>query len=63
MTSLNDVTRVSRVIEGGNYKRESATEVKEFSFCYYHCLGVLAQVLGSLLSHRPSTSAVLVPLE
>ena len=61
--SLNDVTRISYVLEGGNYKRGSATRLKEFCCCYYCHLGVLAQVLGSLLSHRPSTLAVSVPLE
>ena len=63
VTSLNDITRISHVIEGGNYKKGSATELKEFSCCYYSHLGVLAQVLGSLPSHRPSTLAVSVPLE
>ena len=64
--SLNDVTRISHVIEGGNYKRGSTSklmESSEFDCCYYCCLGVLAQALGSLPSHRPSTSAVSVPLE
>ena len=63
MTSLNDVMRISHVLEGGNYKRESATKPEEFGCCYYCHLGVQAQVLGSLQSQRPSTSAVLVPLE
>ena len=63
VTSLNDVMRISCAIEGGNYKRGRATKLEEFSCCYYCHLGVLAQVLGSLLSHRPSTSAVSVPLE
>ena len=63
MTSLNDVMRISCAIEGGNYKRESATELEEFGCCYYCCLGVSAQALGSLPSHRPSSLAVLVPLE
>ena len=45
--------------KGGNYKRGSATELMEFGCCYYCHLGVQAQVLGSLQSHRPSTSAVL----
>ena len=63
VTSLNDVTRISRAIEEGNCKRGSATELGEFGCCYYCCLGVLAQVLGYLPSHRPSTSAVSVPLE
>ena len=58
-----DVTRISHVLEGGNYKRGSATGLREFSCCYYCHLGVSAQVLGSLLSHRPSTLAVSVPLE
>ena len=62
VTSLHDVMRISHVIEGGNYKRGSATELKEFGCCYYSHLGVSAQALGSLLSHRPSTLAVLVPL-
>ena len=63
VTSLNDVTRISRALEGGNYKRGSATELEEFGCCYYCHLGVQAQVLGSLQSHRPSTLAVLVPLD
>ena len=63
ITSLNDVTSISCALKGGNYKRGSATELEEFGCCYYCCLGVQAQVLGSLQSHRPSTSAVSVPLE
>ena len=63
VTSLNDIMRISHALEGGNYKRESATKLKEFGCCYYCCLGVLTQVLGSLQSHRPSISAVLVPLK
>ena len=63
VTSLNDVTRVSHALEAGNYKRGSATKLEEFGCCYYCCLGVQAQILGSLQSHRPSTLAVLVPLE
>ena len=63
MTSLNDITRISCALEGGNYKRGSTTKLKEFSCCYYCHLGVQAQVLGSLQSHRPSTLAVSVPLE
>ena len=63
VTSLNDIMRISCALEGGNYKRGSATRLKEFGCCYYCHLGVLAQALGSLLSHRPSTLAVLVPLE
>ena len=63
VTSLNDITRISRAIEGGKYKRGSAMELEEFSCCYYCHLGVLAQALGSLPSHRPSTSAISVPLE
>ena len=61
--SLNDIMRISHALEGGNYKRGSATGLEEFSCCYYCHLGVSAQALGSLLSHRPSTSAVLVPLK
>ena len=61
--SLNDVMMISHAIEGGNYKRGSTTGLEEFGCCYYCCLGVLAQVLGSLPSHRPSTSAVSVPLK
>ena len=61
--SLNDVMKISHAIEGGNYKRGSATKLKEFSCCYYCHLGVSAQALGSLPSHRPSTLAVLVPLK
>ena len=63
VTSLNDVMSISHALEGGNYKRGSATKLKEFGCCYYCHLGVQAQVLGSLQSHRPSTSAVSVPLE
>ena len=63
VTSLNDVMMFSHVRKGGNCKRGSATELKEFSCCYYCHLGVQAQALGSLQSHRPSTSAVSVPLE
>ena len=63
VTSLNDITSISHTLEGGNYKRGSATELEEFGCCYYCHLGVQAQVLGSLQSHRPSTLAVLVPLE
>ena len=63
MMSLNDVTRVSHALEGGNYKKGSATKLEEFGCCYYCHLGVQAQVLGSLQSHRPSTSAVSVPLK
>ena len=63
VTSLNDVTRVSHALEGGDYKRGSATELLEFGCCYYCCLGIQAQVLGSLQSHRLPTLAVLVPLE
>ena len=63
VTSLNDVTRISHVIEGGNYKRGSTTELEEFGCCYYCHLGVSAQALGSFPSHRPSTLAVSVSLE
>ena len=63
VTSLNDVMRVSCALEAENYKRGSATELEEFGCCYYCCLGVQAQVLESLQSHRPSTSAVSMPLE
>ena len=63
MTSLNDVMRISHVIEGGNYKRGNTTKLGEFGCCYYCHLGVLAQALGSLPSHRPSILAVLVPLK
>ena len=47
----------------GNYKRGSETKLEEFSCCYYCHLGVQAQVLGSLQSHRPPTLAVSVSLE
>ena len=60
---INDVTRISHAIEGGNYKRGSATELEEFGCCYYYHWGVSAQVLASLPSHRPSTLAVSVPLK
>ena len=56
VTSLNDVMRTSHALEGENYKKGSATRLEEFGCCYYCHLGVSAQVLGSLLSHRPSTS-------
>ena len=46
MTSLNDIMRISHVIEGGNYKRGSTTKLEEFGCCYYCHLGVSAQVLG-----------------
>ena len=61
--SLYDVMRFSHVTEGGNYKRGSRTKPWEFSCCYYCHLGVLTQAFGSLLSHRPSTLAVSVPLK
>ena len=61
--SLNDIMRISHALEGGNYKRGSATVLEEFGCCYYCHLGVSTQVLGSLQSHRLSTSAVLVPLK
>ena len=63
VTSLNDIMRISCAIEGGKYKRGSATELEEFGCCYYCHLGVSAQALGSSPSHRPSTSAVSVPLK
>ena len=63
VTSSNDISSISHVLEGGNYKRGSATKLEEFGCCYYCHLHVQAQVLGSLQSHRPSTLAVLVPLE
>ena len=63
VTSLNDIMRISCAIEGGKYKRGNTTRLEEFGCCYYCHLGVSAQVLGSLLSHRPSTLAVSVPLE
>ena len=52
------------MIEGGNYKRGSATELREFGVQLLLLLssGCLAQVLGSLPGHRPSTLAVSVPL-
>ena len=63
MMSYYDITRISHALKGGNYKRGSTTELEGFGCCYYCCLGVQAQVLGSLQSHRPSTLAVSVPLE
>ena len=63
MTSLKDIMRVSRALEGGNYKRGSATKLVEFGCCHYCHLGIQAHVLGSPQSHRPSTLAVSVPLE
>ena len=38
--SLNDIMRISHALEGGNYKRGSATKLEEFGCCYYCCLGV-----------------------
>ena len=58
--SLYDVTRVSHATVGGNYKRRAQPSLKAAIYC---CLGVLTQAFGSLASHRPSTSAVSVPLE
>ena len=63
VTSLNDIMRISHVLEGGNYKRGSTTGLEEFGCCYYCPLGVQAQVLGSLQSNRPSTLAGSVPLK
>ena len=60
VTSLYHIMRVSHATVGGNYKRERMT--KPWG-CYYCRLGVLTQAFGSLISHRPSTSAVSVPLE
>ena len=34
VTSLNDVTRISHAIEGGNYKRGSATELKSLAAAF-----------------------------
>ena len=62
--------RIAYAIEGGNYKKGKHNQAGEFRVgssefgCCYQChLGVSTQVLGSLPSHRPSTSAVSVPLE
>ena len=41
---------------------KSVTELVDFGCSYYCHLGVSTQALGSLLSHRPSTLAVSVPL-
>ena len=60
VTSLYDVTRVSHATVGGNYKRRLWLSLRG---CYYCHLGVLTQEFGSLISHRPSNLAVLVPLE
>ena len=60
MTSLYDVTRVSHAIVGGNYKREHDQASGLLCYC---CLSVLTQAFGSLTSHRPSPSAVSVPVE
>ena len=51
--SLNDVTSISHALEGGNYKRGSTTELKEFGCCYYCHLGVQAQVFW--VSTKPQT--------
>ena len=61
MTSLYDVMRFSHVIEGGNYKREHDQALA--AAAAITVIWVFGQVFGSLLSHRPSTLAVLVPLE
>ena len=63
VTSLNDITSISHALEGGTIKGKDTTKLEEFGCCYYCHLGVQAQVLGSLQSHRPSTSAVSVPLK
>ena len=51
------------MIVGVNYKKEGMTKTQEIDCCYYCCLGVSTQAFGSLASHRPSTLAVLVPLD
>ena len=61
--SLYDITRVFHATEGGNYKKENTTEPLGLLLLLYCHLGVLAQVFGSLTRHRPSTSAISVPLE
>ena len=63
VTSLYDVTRFSCVTEGGNYKRRAKPSLRLLAAAITSYLGVSTQVFGSLLSHRPSTSAVSVPLE
>ena len=62
MTSLYDVTRVSHATVGENYKRRAWLSLRAAAavtviWVFWH------KYLGVLTSHRPSTSAVLVPLE
>ena len=60
VTSLYDVMRMSHATVGGNYKRRAQpslrTAVTVIWVFQHKCLGLLT-------SHRPSTSAVLVPLK
>ena len=59
MTSLYDVTRFSHATEGGNYKRRVQLSLGPAITVVW----VFQQAFGSILSHRPSTLAVSVPLE
>ena len=58
MMSLYDVMRISHAIEGGNYKRRAQPNIRAL---LSGCSGT--KHLGLLASHRPSTSAVSVPLK
>ena len=53
VTSLNEVTSISHVLEGGNYKRGSAAKLEEFGCCYYCHLGV--QACSFRVSTKPQT--------
>ena len=59
MTSLYDVMRFSHAIEGGSYKRRVQLSLGAAAITVW----VFQQAFGSLLSHRPYTLAVSVPLE
>ena len=48
--------------KGGKYKRGSSVELEEFGCCCIVIWVFIHTLYGLLLSHRPSTSAVLVPL-
>ena len=60
VTSYNDVTSFSHVIEGGNYKRECNLASGLLLLLLCGCFDTSVWVLAS---HRTSTLAVLVPLK
>ena len=60
VTSLYDVMRISHATVGGNYKRRAQPSLGAavaLIWVFQH------KKLGLLTSHRPSTSAVSVPLK